>query len=71
MNVGGKRHIGLAAECCFPRFQRSRPMKDRLTDVKLVIVDDDPDIWDSMQAAFEAEGAVGVPAWDVNEGWDA
>lgn len=43
-------------------------MKDRLTDVKIVIVDDDPDIRDSMQAAFAAEGADVVTAADGNAG---
>jgi DNA-binding response OmpR family regulator len=46
-------------------------MQDRLTDVKVVIVDDDPDIRDSMQAAFEAEGADVVTASDGNAGVDA
>lgn len=46
-------------------------MQDRLTDVKIVIVDDDPDIRDSMQAAFEAEGADVVTAADGNAGVDA
>ncbi len=39
----------------------------RLTDVKVLIVDDDPDVLESMDAAFQAEGALTQVATDGNE----
>lgn len=39
----------------------------RLTDVKVLIVDDDRDILESMDAAFQAEGALTQCAMDGNE----
>jgi DNA-binding response OmpR family regulator len=39
----------------------------RLTDVKVLIVDDDRDILESMDAAFQAEGALTQLALDGNE----
>lgn len=39
----------------------------RLTDVKILIVDDDEDILESMEAAFQAEGALTQLASDGNE----
>src|SRR5438046_1353370 len=39
----------------------------RLTDVKVLIVDDDRDILESMDAAFQAEGALTQLAVDGNE----
>lgn len=39
----------------------------RLTDVKVLIVDDDPDVLESMDAAFQAEGALTQCASDGNE----
>jgi DNA-binding response OmpR family regulator len=39
----------------------------RFADVKVLIVDDDPDVQESMQAAFEAEGASTEVAGDGNE----
>jgi len=42
-------------------------MTGRLEDVKVLIVDDDRDVLDSMNAAFKAEGAETVLAMDGNE----
>lgn len=39
----------------------------RLTDVKVLIVDDDRDILESMDAAFQSEGALTQVAMDGNE----
>ena len=39
----------------------------RLTDVKVLIVDDDRDVRESMDAAFQAEGALTQMAMDGNE----
>jgi len=39
----------------------------RLEDVKILIVDDDPDVLESMDAAFQAEGALTQVATDGNE----
>jgi len=39
----------------------------RLTDVKVLIVDDDRDVRESMDAAFQAEGALTQLAGDGNE----
>lgn len=39
----------------------------RLEDVKVLIVDDDRDILDSMDAAFQAEGALTQVSMDGNE----
>jgi DNA-binding response OmpR family regulator len=39
----------------------------RLTDVKVLIVDDDRDILESMDAAFQSEGALTQCAMDGNE----
>jgi DNA-binding response OmpR family regulator len=39
----------------------------RLTDVKVLIVDDDRDILESMDAAFQSEGALTQLAMDGNE----
>ncbi|MDX2131994.1 MAG: response regulator [Planctomycetota bacterium] len=39
----------------------------RLADVKVLIVDDDPDVLESMDAAFQAEGALTQVATDGNE----
>ena len=39
----------------------------RLTDVKVLIVDDDHDVRESMDAAFQAEGALTQVAGDGNE----
>lgn len=39
----------------------------RLLDVKVLIVDDDPDIQESMEAAFQSEGALTQVAADGNE----
>jgi DNA-binding response OmpR family regulator len=39
----------------------------RLTDVKVLIVDDDRDILESMDAAFQSEGALTQIAMDGNE----
>ena len=43
-------------------------MDERLSGVKIVIVDDDPDVRASMAAAFQAEGAEVVTAGDGNAG---
>jgi DNA-binding response OmpR family regulator len=39
----------------------------RLTDVKILIVDDDRDVLESMDAAFQSEGALTQVAMDGNE----
>jgi DNA-binding response OmpR family regulator len=39
----------------------------RLTDVKVLIVDDDRDVLESMDAAFQAEGALTQVAMDGND----
>ncbi|GJQ28890.1 MAG: two-component system response regulator [Phycisphaerae bacterium] len=39
----------------------------RLLDVKVLIVDDDPDVQESMEAAFQSEGALTQVASDGNE----
>jgi DNA-binding response OmpR family regulator len=39
----------------------------RLTDVKVLIVDDDRDVLESMDAAFQSEGALTQVAMDGNE----
>ncbi|RMH10352.1 MAG: response regulator [Planctomycetota bacterium] len=43
----------------------SKPV-DRLTDVRVLIVDDDRDVLESMTAAFQAEGAETLMASDGN-----
>ena len=40
---------------------------ERLTDVRVLIVDDDRDVLESMDAAFKAEGATTVTAMDGDE----
>lgn len=40
---------------------------ERLVDVKVLIVDDDRDVVDSMEAAFQSEGALTQVATDGNE----
>lgn len=40
--------------------------QDRLVDVRVLIVDDDRDVLDSMTAAFQAEGAETLKAADGN-----
>src|SRR3954469_5894234 len=45
----------------------SPPMTGRLEDVKILIVDDDRDVLESMDAAFQAEGAATQLATDGNE----
>ncbi|CAG1002345.1 Transcriptional regulatory protein WalR [Phycisphaerales bacterium] len=40
---------------------------ERLVDVKVLIVDDDRDVVDSMEAAFQSEGALTQIATDGNE----
>ena len=42
-------------------------MPGRLEDVKVLIVDDDRDVLESMDAAFQAEGAATQLATDGNE----
>lgn len=42
-------------------------MSGRLEDVKVLIVDDDRDVLESMDAAFQAEGALTQLATDGNE----
>lgn len=42
-------------------------MSGRLEDVKILIVDDDRDVLESMDAAFQAEGALTQLATDGNE----
>jgi DNA-binding response OmpR family regulator len=42
-------------------------MSARLEDTLVLIVDDDPDVRDSMTAAFRAEGAETITAADGNE----
>ena len=42
-------------------------MPGRLDDVKVLIVDDDRDVLESMDAAFQAEGALTQCAMDGNE----
>lgn len=39
----------------------------RLQDVKVLIVDDDPDVLESFDAAFQSEGALTLTAADGNE----
>src|SRR5262245_17664500 len=47
--------------------ERTPPMTGRLVDVKVLIVDDDRDVLESMDAAFQAEGAATQLATDGNE----
>lgn len=43
----------------------------RLEDVRVLIVDDDQDVLESMQAAFQAEGALTLAVGDGNSAVDA
>lgn len=42
-------------------------MSGRLDNARILIVDDDPDVRDSMEAALESEGALTITAADGNE----
>ena len=42
----------------------------RLENAKILIVDDDPDVLESIEAALESEGALTMTAMDGNEGVD-
>lgn len=42
----------------------------RLENAKILIVDDDPDVLESIEAALEAEGALTMTAMDGNEAVD-
>lgn len=49
----------------------TEPPAGRLDDVRVLIVDDDQDVLESMQAAFQAEGALTLAVGDGNSAVDA
>ena len=49
----------------------TNPRKGRLEDIRVLIVDDDQDVLESMQAAFQAEGALTLAVGDGNSAVDA